>query len=438
VRTRHVAAWAAIAAVVLAIGVVSYTSLQSHDSEPASPIAGAPHDLPPDVTRGAYLARAADCVACHTAEGGTPFAGGRAFKLPFGTIYSTNLTPDETTGIGSWPKDDFVRAVRQGIGSRGHLYPAMPYTSYTQMSREDVLAIRGYLLTLKPAHEAPPPNTLSFPFSQRWGMALWNQIFFADRRFVPDNAKSIELNRGAYLATALGHCGECHTPRNLGFAMKSREYLSGTNVQGWKAYNTTSDRAYGIGAWSDAQLIAYLSQGHAPGRSSASGPMAEVVENSLQYLTATDISALVAYLRSVSPATGENAGEIELKPPAARASNAVLPASATSTGSLELGSRLFAGDCAGCHQWNGVGRQTDYASFVGSHAVNDPSGTALVQIILHGSSITVNGHEQRMPSFGTIYSDSEVAAVANYVLNHFGAKNGEVAADQVSKQRAMQ
>jgi mono/diheme cytochrome c family protein len=438
VRFRHVAAWAAIAAVVLAIGVAAYASLQSHESEPASPIAGSPHNLPPNVTRGAYLARAADCVACHTAEGGTPFAGGRPFKLPFGTIYSTNLTPDHATGIGSWSEDDFVRAIRQGIGPSGHLYPAMPYTSYTQMSREDVLAIRGYLLTLKPAHGALPPNTLVFPFNQRWGMALWDQFFFADRRFVPDNTKSVEVNRGAYLATALGHCGECHTPRNMGFAMKSRDYLSGANVQGWKAYNTTSERAYGVGAWSDVQLTAYLSQGHAPGRSSASGPMAEVVENSLQYLTSSDISALVAYLRSVSPAAGENAGQIELNPPAARASNAVLPASAASTGSSEFGSRLFAGDCVGCHQWNGVGRQTDYASLVGSHAVNDPSGTALVQVILHGSSITVGGRDQRMPAFGTVYTDTEVAAVANYVLNHFGAKHGEVVADQVRKQRAMQ
>jgi mono/diheme cytochrome c family protein len=438
VRIRHVAAWAAIAAVVLAVGVAGYASLQPDESGPVSPIAGAPHDLPPNVTRGAYLARAADCVACHTAEGGTPYAGGRPFKLPFGTIYSSNLTPDQATGIGNWSEEDFVSAVRQGVGSHGHLYPAMPYTSYTQMSRDDVLAIRGYLLTLKPVREATPPNTLSFPFSQRWGMALWNQLFFDDRRFAPNDAKSVEQNRGAYLATALGHCGECHTPRNLGFAMKSREYLSGANVQGWKAYNTTSERAYGIGAWTDAQLTAYLSQGHAPGRSSASGPMAEVVENSLQYLTAGDISALVAYLRSVSPAAGENTGQIELNPPAARASNAVLPASATSTGSLELGNRLFAGDCAGCHQWNGVGRQTDYASLVGSRAVNDPCGTALVQVILHGSSITVGGHGQRMPAFGAVYSDPEVAAVANYVLNHFGAKNGKVVANQVREQRAMQ
>jgi mono/diheme cytochrome c family protein len=261
-------------------------------------------------------------------------------------------------------------------------------------------------------------------------------VFFHEQRFVPNPEKGVEWNRGAYLATALGHCGECHTPRNVGFAMKSREYLSGANVQGWIAYNTTSDAAYGIGSWNDAQLAAYLSQGHAPGRSSASGPMAEVVENSLQFLSPGDIAALVTYLRSVAPATGEKSGTIELNPAGARASNAVLPSLGTTDASLIRGQHLFEGDCAGCHQWNGVGRQTDYASLVGSHAVNDPSGTALVQILLHGSSLTVNGRSQTMPAFGTAYSDSDIAAAANYVLNHFGSKSGTVTAEQVQEQRA--
>jgi mono/diheme cytochrome c family protein len=304
------------------------------------------------------------------------------------------------------------------------------------MSREDVLAIKQYLLTLKPVHQATPPNSLSFPFNQRWGMAAWNLAFFHEERFVPDARRSVEWNRGAYLATALGHCGECHTPRNIGFAMKSREYLSGTIVQGWKAYNTTSDEAYGIGAWTNDQIEAYLSRGHAPGRSTASGPMAEVVENSLQYLTPTDVKALVTYLRSIAPASDEHTGEIELAPSAARASNAVLPGNMPTAGGLKRGQKLFEGDCAGCHQWNGVGRQTDYASLVGSHAVNDASGTALVQVLLHGSSLTVAGRTQQMPAFGSAYSDSDIAAVANYVLNHFGSKNGTVTAEQVADRRA--
>jgi mono/diheme cytochrome c family protein len=429
------AAWAAIGIAVLAAAAISYVRPMPLGPEPQSPVAGVPADLPAGLAHGEYLARAADCVACHTTEGGTPYAGGRSFSLPFGTIYATNLTPDKETGIGDWSDDAFVQAVRAGIGSHGHLYPAMPFTSYAQMSRDDVLAIKRYLSTLKPIHQPTPPNTLSFPFNQRWGMAAWNLLFFHEQRFLPEPSKGVEWNRGAYLATALGHCGECHTPRNVGFAMKSREYLSGANVQGWIAYNTTSNTAYGIGSWSNDQLAAFLTQGHASGRSSAAGPMAEVVENSLQYLSPRDITALVTYLRSVSPVVGESSATIELNPVATRASNAVLPSSDTSNASLIRGQHLFEGDCAGCHQWNGVGRQTDYASLVGSHAVNDPSGTALVQVLLHGSSITVNGRSQAMPEFGAVYSDSDVAAVANYVLNHFGSKSGVVTAKQVLKQR---
>jgi mono/diheme cytochrome c family protein len=439
VKIRSIIGYAALAVAVAAAAVVGRAWLTPAGPEPQPPVAGTPADLPTSVARGEYLAKAADCVACHSAPGGMPYAGGRAFKLPFGTIYATNLTPDKDTGIGSWTDDAFVRAVRAGIGSHGRLYPAMPYTSYAQMSRDDVLAIKQYLLTLPGVRQATPANALSFPFDQRWGMAAWNVLFFHEQRFAPDPVKSVEWNRGAYLATALGHCGECHTPRNAGFAMQSRDYLSGADIEGWKAYNTTSDKSYGIGAWSDEQVAQYLARGHAPGRSSASGPMADVVEHSLQYLTPGDITALVTYLRSVAPATGGHDGQgatIALDPSAARASNAVLPGPAPVTPGLERGQRLFAGDCAGCHQWNGAGRQTDYASLVGSHAVNDPSGAALVQVLLHGTSLTVDGRTQQMPGFAGAYTDSDIAAVANFVLSHFGSKAGTVTVEQVRKQRS--
>ncbi|CAG9209713.1 Putative diheme cytochrome c-553 [Paraburkholderia tropica] len=406
--------------------------------EPQPPVAGAPANLAASIAHGEYLAKAADCVACHTAQGHTPYAGGRAFRLPFGTVYSTNLTSDPDFGIGRWSDDDFVDAVRKGVGSHGRLYPAMPYTSYAKMSRDDVLAIKRYLMTLAPVHEAPPDNSLSFPFNQRWGMVFWNLAFFHEQRFMPDASKSVEWNRGAYLATALGHCGECHTPRNAGFAMKSRDYLSGAEIEGWKAYNTTADKSYGIGSWTDEQVAQYLSLGHAPGRSSASGPMADVVEHSLQYLTPDDINALVLYLRSITPAEGDASmrSTVDLQPSAARASNPVLPGTVATTGAMSRGEHLFAGDCAGCHQWNGAGRQTDYASLIGSHAVNDPSGAALVQVLLHGTSLTVGGRTQQMPGFSEAYSDSDIAAVANFVLSHFGSKQGTVTAAQVSAARA--
>ncbi|MEM5316500.1 cytochrome c [Paraburkholderia sp. JHI869] len=437
-KVRQLIGYAALAVVAAAAVWAGRAWLAPAGPEPRPPVAGTPADLPAAIAHGEYLAKAADCVACHTAQGGTPYAGGRAFRLPFGTIYSTNLTPDRDSGIGAWSDDAFVNAVRAGVGSHGRLYPAMPYTSYAQMSRDDVLAIKRYLLTLRPIAGEPPANALSFPFDQRWGMAVWNLAFFREQRFMPDGSKSVEWNRGAYLATALGHCGECHTPRNTGFAMKSRDYLSGAEIEGWKAYNTTADQSYGIGSWTDEQVARYLSLGHAPGRSSASGPMADVVEHSLQYLTPGDINALVVYLRSVAPVAGASraGATIDLDPSAARASNAVLPGSTLAASGMSRGERLFAGDCAGCHQWNGVGRQTEYATLVGSHAVNDPSGAALVQVLLHGTSLTVGGRTQQMPGFGEAYSDSDIAAVANFVLSHFGSKQGTVTAEQVSAQRS--
>uniref|UniRef100_UPI00403F3972 cytochrome c n=1 Tax=Paraburkholderia sp. 22B1P TaxID=3080498 RepID=UPI00403F3972 len=404
-------------------------------TDASTPVSGAPADIRATVSRGEYLAKAADCVACHTASGEKPYAGGRPFRLPFGVIYSTNVTPDTETGIGGWSDEMFLRAVREGVGPHGNLYPAMPYTSYTAMSREDVLAIKSYLDSLPPVRRETPPSVLRFPFDQRWGMKLWNLAFFRNQRFHEEPLKGESWNRGAYLAGALGHCSECHTPRNAGFALDSRDYLAGTVVDGWKAYNTTSDQSYGIGAWTDEQLIGFLYRGHAPGRGSASGPMAEVVENSLQYLSPKDMRALVVYLRTVSPRGSQGDDRIELHPEAAVSSNAVLPGGAAKD-SRDRGRRLFEGDCIGCHQWNGVGRETDYASLVGSHAVNDPDGRALVQVILNGTSLTVDGKTERMPGFGTVYSDADVAAVANFVIGHFGSKSGRVTAESVKSLRS--
>jgi mono/diheme cytochrome c family protein len=229
-------------------------------------------------------------VVCHTSKDGTAFAGGLAFVLPFGTIYSTNITPDAETGIGSYTDADFLNAVHKGIG-RGNtkLYPAMPYTSYTYMSDADALAIKAYLFTLKPVHAPAPKNTLAFPFNQRGLMSMWSVLFNSDKRFEPHVDRSAEWNRGAYLAEAMAHCGECHTPRNLFFALNNRQKFAGTVQAGWRAYNITADRGSGVGAWSDADLANYLSAGHADGRGTASGPMGEAVDESLSHLQPSDI-----------------------------------------------------------------------------------------------------------------------------------------------------
>jgi mono/diheme cytochrome c family protein len=375
--------------------------------------------------RGSYLARAADCAACHTSTGGESYAGGRPFKLPFGTMYATNITADRDTGIGSWSDDEFVRALREGVGKNGHLYPSMPYTSYTAMSRDDALAIKAYLFSLSAVRQVNRRNDLSFPFNQRWTLWFWNRLFLEKRRFHLDAGLTPVENRGAYLANALGHCGECHTPRNVGFAMKSSRQFAGAQLQGWQAWNITSDPRFGLGGWSDEQLYEYLTTGSAHGRGSASGPMAEVVENSLQYLTRHDAEALVAYLRKVPARPGESGTEVNVRPaPAAAETHA------------GLGRDLFAGACASCHQLNGQGQQTPYAALIGDHSVNDPNGTNVMQVMLQGAHLTVGGQTVFMPRFGDAYTDEELAAIANYVVGHFADRRGRVAGDQVRKARS--
>src|SRR6202043_3283837 len=371
-----------IVAVIIVAGIVASGSYVFYDVSMHAEDKGAPSGpvTPALLARGEYLTRAADCAACHNAPGGKPFAGGLPFKLPFGTIYSTNITADRETGIGNWSDDDFVRALHRGVAPGGrNLYPAFPYTSFTAMSRDDALAIKAYLFSLPPLHVANKGNSLSFPFNQRWGMAFWNLVFLRDRRFAPDPAQSAAVNRGAYLATALGHCGECHTPRNLAFGMESGHEFAGEVLQGWDAYNISSDKHFGIGAWSDAQLASFLSSAHADGRGSASGPMAEAVEHSLQYLTPEDVSALVAYLRTTPPQTGGKAFNIAPAPVAS--SNVSEPGRQVPED--ELGRHIFEGGCANCHKYDGDGRQTVYASLTGSRSASDPDGANVTQVILN-------------------------------------------------------
>ncbi len=207
------------------------------------------------VKRGEYLARAADCEACHTAKGGVPFSGGLSLPTPFGTIYTPNITPDRDTGIGDWSNAAFLDAVQRGVDDTGaHLYPAMPYASYTGMTDADVLSIKAYLFSLKPVHAAIPNNALAFPFNQRWLMGVWSFLFDSDRRFEPNPNRSPQWNRGAYISENLEHCGECHTPRTIFQSLDNRRKFAGATQAGWRAYNITADSTGGVGDWSDADL----------------------------------------------------------------------------------------------------------------------------------------------------------------------------------------
>ncbi len=417
-------------------GVAAYHYLTR--SDPSAGTAPVLHGAPAtaaQVVRGEYLARAADCVACHTTPGGKPFAGGLAFKLPFGTLYSSNITPDGKTGLGNWSDDDFVRALHDGIRHDGQrLYPAFPYTSYSLLSRDDVLAIKAYLFSLPPVEQTTREPDLSFPFNQRWAMGFWNAAFFKSERFKPEPNRSAEWNSGAYLAIGLAHCAECHTPRNIGFALEHRNELAGAEVNGWRAPNITADPAHGIGRWTDAELYQYLRFGHAAGHGSAGGPMAEAVENSLQYLDRQDALALIAYLRSVPARQGEHPVEVNARPASMQSSSAYSP-SANTPEDLRVGLQLFEGSCASCHQWNGNGAQTRYAALTGARSVNDPTGQNVMQIILHGGKMRIGTEEAFMPSFGAALTDGEIAQLSNYVLYQFGGKQGKVTAAMVAGQR---
>jgi mono/diheme cytochrome c family protein len=431
--------WLLGLAAVIVVVAVAYIVLNRADTAAgaAPALAGAPPAA--DVlARGEYLTTAADCAACHTEVGSAgAFAGGVAFRLPFGTIYSTNITADPDTGIGRWSDDEFVRAVREGIRNDGqHLYPALPYTSYTQMSRADVLAIRSYLKSLPAVKQENKANDLSFPFNQRWAMGFWNAAFFKSQRFAADESKSAQWNSGAYLAVALGHCAECHTPRNVGFGLEHGKELSGEELQGWRAYNITSDPRYGIGSWSDADLAAYMKSGHAAEHASAAGPMGEAVGHSLQYLNSEDVAALVVYLRGVPAREGKGPIAVDATPAPALASSNMAPGNPNSPEHAQ-GLRLFEGACASCHQWNGKGQQTPYASLLGTRGVNDATGTNVTQAILQGVNLRLAENNVYMPAFGSAYTDTEVAALANFVIAQFGGKDGSVTPADVAKRRSL-
>ena len=399
---------------------------------PGSNSAGVPAELTNAslIQRGEYLTRAADCVACHTTEGGQPFAGGRPFVLPFGTMYSTNITPDKKTGIGEYTDAEFIRAVHQGIGRDGkRFYPAMPFASYTYMTDADALAIKAYLFSLQPVESAPPPNTLSFPFNQRWLMGFWSAFFNPDKRFEPNTEKSAEWNRGAYLAEAMAHCGECHTPRNAAFSLDNRKKFAGAKQAGWLAYNISSDKQTGIGEWSPAEIAQYISTGHAKGRGTADGPMGEAVEYSLRFLTPSDVNALAAYVASVPPTSSKDQPAVK---------NAAAPHDHNMGVAASIdprGKEVYEGACVSCHGWSGNSPILDYANLTGSRAVNDPSATNVVQIILAGSSPTSVHGGLYMPDFGSAYSDTEVAAVANYVTARFGSEPSNLTATHVADLR---
>jgi len=392
---------------------------------------GAPADLANAdvVKRGEYLARAADCRACHTVSRDRLYAGGLPILLQFGTLYSTNITPDKETGIGNYSDQDFLNAVQRGIRPDGtRLYPAMPFPSYTRMTDADALAIKAYLFSLPAVRAQNLPSTFGFPYNQRWLMGIWSAFVNEDSRFRPVSTQSAEWNRGAYLAEALAHCGECHTPRNLALALDNRNKFAGALTAGWYAFNISSDNGSGIGAWSDDEVRNYLSTGHAAGRGTAAGPMGEAVDQSFKDIASSDIRALVTYMRSIPPIESPDLSA-KLAPPAASS-----PKEGNATAEA-VGKRVFEGACVHCHDWTGVSQLSPFATIAGTRGVNDRTATNVVQIVISGTTRHTPDGVISMPAFGSAYSDTEIAAVANYVTARFGAERSKLTDKDVAELR---
>jgi mono/diheme cytochrome c family protein len=353
------------------------------------------------VARGEYLSRAADCQPCHTKPGGTPFAGGLLIGTPFGSLSSPNITPDPDTGIGGWTDQQFYAALHDGLGKGGeYLYPVMPFTSYTKMPRSDVLAIHAYLKTLKPVYAPRAPSHMEFPFNVRTGMIAWRELFFRPGVFVPDPKESAVWNRGAYLVEGPGHCGECHSPRNILGAMKTDDSLAGGLVGHWLAPNISSDPKWGIGDWTIPQIATFLKTGATKTKGVAFGPMADVVHGSLQYLTDADITAIATYLKGGANRTEGPQPMLATRP------------------DLVNGQTVYMDNCEQCHQSKGVGIPGAIPNLAGNRAVQAAKPNDVILAVLRG--IPTDGHYGAMPSFAGALSDQSVADVVNYVRSGWG------------------
>jgi mono/diheme cytochrome c family protein len=378
------------------------------------------------VQRGKYLVDAGDCVACHTPQGGKPFQGGRALATPFGAIYSANITPDRETGIGSWSADDFYRAMHDGISADGHrLYPAFPYPYYTHVTREDVDDILAYLQTVQPVKNQTPANKLPFPLNERAAMRAWNWMFFKEQTFQPVTGKSATWNRGAYLVEGLGHCGACHTPKNILGGDEAKQAYQGGNLDAWFAPDLGSDLRQGLGGWSEADIFEYLKTGRNR-MSNATGPMAEVIDYSTSRLSDDDVHAIATYLKDL-PQKNQNGS-------ASGDQNVTVPAQTKTAGNA-----IFADQCAACHRIDGTGQPGFFPPLKGNANVQQPDPTTIVRVILEGARSTPTKQKPTplsMPAFNWKLTDAQVAAVATYIRNSWGNVGSVVPEGDVRKLRS--
>jgi mono/diheme cytochrome c family protein len=420
-RIAGLAAAIGIATLAVLAALVAWLNVRGEAPLPPGDRPGVPADAA--VTeRGRYLAIAGNCIACHTARGGADYAGGRAVDTPFGTLYATNLTPDDETGIGRWTAAEFRRALRHGRSRDGRLlYPAFPYPSYTLVTTADADALYAYFRSLPPVRQPNRAHALRFPYNLQASLAVWRALYFRPDTLEPDAARSADWNRGRYLVRGLGHCEACHAGRNVLGATTGDIELGGGLIplQNWYAPSLASSREAGVADWHTDEVIALLRTGVSP-RASVMGPMAEVVFRSTQHLAPDDVRAMAVYLKDLP--------QVDLARPAG---------SAPDGDTLQLGTQVYADRCASCHGDRGEGVTGLYPALAGNRAVTLPSPNNLVKAIVHGGFPPTTAGNPRpfgMPPFRQVLDDKQVAAVASYVRHAWG--NGAPAVSTLEVVRA--
>jgi mono/diheme cytochrome c family protein len=374
------------------------------------------------IARGEYLATLGDCAACHTAQGGQRYAGGRSLGTPFGDVPAPNITPDPDTGIGAWSFDDFWRALHEGKGRQGELlYPVFSYTSFTKVSRDDALAIFAYLKSLPPVQRPDAELGLDFPYNVRSSLVAWRALYFKPGEFKPDPAKSPEWNRGAYLVQGLGHCNECHTTRDSLGGIEPDRHLTGGQIPqlGWYAPDLSTQAGGGLDGWRAQDIVDLLKTGQSA-KGTAFGPMADVVRLSTQHMSDADLQAVATYLQSL--------------PPRAQPASAPFARAA----SHEHGGQLYAQRCADCHGKDGRGVAGVYPPLDGNTSVTEPTGiNAIRSVLLGGFAPATAGNPQpySMPPFAQSLSDADVAAVVGYIRQSWSNRAAAVQPADVGNYR---
>lgn len=415
------AAVAVLALVLIVFVSALYYGLREDAGPPSALPAAAGPGL---IAKGAYLARAGDCLACHTLRGGAPYAGGRPIRTPFGTVYAPNITPDKETGIGDWSADDFWRALHNGKSKGGKLlYPAFPYPNYTKVTRADADALFAYFQSLPPVRQPNREADMRFPFNLRPLLIGWRALYFRPGVFQPRGYRNAEWNRGAYLVQGLGHCNACHTPRNIFGAPEESGELRGAMLPmlNWYASSLTGETDTGLGSWDIAQIAQLLKTG-VSSRGAVSGPMAEVVRDSLQYLSDEDIRAMALYLKRLPRADEEQTP------------------TAADEKTLQLGAALYEKHCVDCHKASGEGEPPAYPPLAGNRAVMLNSPVNPIHAVLHGGyppSTQGNPRPYGMPPFANVLGDTEAAAVISYIRNAWGNQASMVSPQQVNRYRAV-